>query len=134
MTWIITHPDFKKLYPFGIDIAMLQLRFPVNFTSYIFPACLPVPGMKLPSNSSCWITGWGMCNEESERLLGSWGGMRGGGGRGEGQEQRREVCLYLRGLQAKVPLAHYASFPEDWTILVLVLKMCDSKASVFSKV
>ena len=74
-----------------------------------------------------------MLNEESARLWGSWGGMRGGGGRGEGQEQRREVCLYLRGLQAKVLLAHYASFPEDWTVLVLVLKVCDSKALVFPK-
>ena len=49
------------------------------------------------------------------------------------EEQRREVCLHLRGPQAKVPLAHYASFPEDWTILVLVLKVCDSKALVFPK-
>ena len=73
---IITHPDFEKLHPFGSDIAMLQLRFPVNFTSYIIPACLPVPGMKLPSNSSCWITGWGMLNEESERVWGVAGGMR----------------------------------------------------------
>ena len=64
---------------------------------------------------------------------GGVGGMRGGGGRGEGQEQRSEVCLYLRGLQAKVFLADYASFPEDWTILVLVLKVCDSKALVFPK-
>ena len=70
---IITHPDFEKLHPLVSDIAMLQLLFPGSFT-YIIPACLPVPGMKLPSNSSCWITGWGMCNEESERLLGNWGG------------------------------------------------------------
>ncbi|XP_068410121.1 serine protease 40-like [Eschrichtius robustus] len=62
---IIMHPDFEKLHPFGSDIAMLQLLFPVNFTSYIIPACLPVPGMQLPSNSSCWITGWGMLNEET---------------------------------------------------------------------
>ena len=46
---IITHLDFERLHPFGSDIAMLQLLFPVNFTSYIIPACLPVPGMKLPS-------------------------------------------------------------------------------------
>ena len=49
------------------------------------------------------------------------------------EEQIREVCLHLRGPQAKVPLAHYASFPEDWTILVLVLKVCESKALVFPK-
>ncbi|XP_057405112.1 serine protease 40-like [Balaenoptera acutorostrata] len=65
---IIMHPDFEKLHPFGSDIAMLQLLFPVNFTSYIIPACLPVPGMQLPSNSSCWITGWGMLNEETPLL------------------------------------------------------------------
>ena len=58
------------------------------------------------------------------------------GGRRKGrrtEEQRREVCPHLRRPQAKVPLAHYASFPEDWTILVLVLKVCDSKALVFPK-
>ncbi|ELR46193.1 hypothetical protein M91_21331, partial [Bos mutus] len=65
---IITHPDFEKLHPFGSDIAMLQLLFPVNFTSYIIPACLPVPGMKLSSNSSCWIPGWGMLTEETPLL------------------------------------------------------------------
>ncbi|XP_057576671.1 putative serine protease 47 [Hippopotamus amphibius kiboko] len=65
---IITHPDFEKFHPFGSDIAMLQLLFPVNFTSYIIPACLPVPGMQLPSNSSCWITGWGMLKEETPLL------------------------------------------------------------------
>ena len=81
---IITHPDFEKLHPFGSDIAMLQLLFPVNFTSYIIPACLPVPGMKLPSNSSCWITGWGMLNEESERV---WGV---GAGDENGEEEERE--------------------------------------------
>ena len=53
--------------------------------------------------------------------------------KGRTEEQRREVCLHLRGPQAKVPLAHYASFPEDWAILVLVLEVCDSKALVFPK-
>ncbi|ELR45150.1 hypothetical protein M91_21684 [Bos mutus] len=65
---IITHPDFEKLHPFGSGIAILQLLFPVNFTSYIIPACLPVPGMKLSSNSSCWIPGWGMLTEETPLL------------------------------------------------------------------
>nr|XP_020762691.1 putative serine protease 47 isoform X2 [Odocoileus virginianus texanus] len=65
---IVTHPDFEKLHPFGSDIAMLQLLSPVNFTSSIVPACLPAPGMKLPSNSSCWITGWGMLSEETPLL------------------------------------------------------------------
>nr|XP_015292063.2 putative serine protease 47 [Macaca fascicularis] len=61
---IITHPDFEKLHPFGSDIAMLQLHLPVNFTSYVVPACLPSQDMQLPSNVSCWITGWGMLTED----------------------------------------------------------------------
>ncbi|XP_021550054.2 putative serine protease 47 [Neomonachus schauinslandi] len=63
---IIVHPDFEKRHPFGSDIVMLQLRLPVNLTSYIAPACLPSPGMQLSSSSSCWITGWGMLSEDSE--------------------------------------------------------------------
>ena len=78
-----------------------------------------------------------MLNEESERVWGVGGGDENGEeeeGEERGrrtEEQRREVCLHLRGPQAKVPLAHYASFSEDWTILVL--KVCDSKALVFPK-
>ncbi|XP_054514867.1 putative serine protease 47 [Pan troglodytes] len=64
---IITHPDFEKLHPFGSDIAMLQLHLPMNFTSYIVPVCLPSRDMQLPSNVSCWITGWGMLTEDRKR-------------------------------------------------------------------
>ncbi|XP_054365512.1 putative serine protease 47 [Mirounga angustirostris] len=63
---IIVHPDFERHHPFGSDIVMLQLRLPVNLTSYIAPACLPSPGMQLSSSLSCWITGWGMLSEDSE--------------------------------------------------------------------
>lgn len=82
---IITHPDFEKLHPFGSDIAMLQLHLPVNFTSYVVPACLPSQDMQLPSNVSCWITGWGMLTEDREGL---WErreeeGWEGDGGEGE---------------------------------------------------
>ncbi|XP_023382956.1 putative serine protease 47, partial [Pteropus vampyrus] len=61
---IITHPSFEKFHAFGNDIAMLQLHLPVNFTSYISPACLPTAGMQLPIHRSCWITGWGMLSED----------------------------------------------------------------------
>ncbi|XP_046956372.1 putative serine protease 47 [Lynx rufus] len=61
---IVVHPDFEKLHPFGSDITMLQLHVPVNFTSYVAPACLPSPGLQLSSNVSCWITGWGMLSED----------------------------------------------------------------------
>ncbi|ELW51768.1 Putative serine protease 47 [Tupaia chinensis] len=63
---IIIHPDFEKFHAFGSDIAMLQLSQPVNFTSYVVPACLPSLDLQLPSHASCWITGWGMLTEDSE--------------------------------------------------------------------
>ncbi|KAG8525154.1 putative serine protease 47, partial [Galemys pyrenaicus] len=66
---IIIHPDFEKHHVFGSDIAMLQLYLPVNFTSYVVPACLPAPGMPLPINVSCWITGWGMLAESTPLTL-----------------------------------------------------------------
>ena len=104
MSRIITHPDFEKLHPFGSDIAMLQLRFPVNFTSYIIPACLPVPGMKLPSNSSCWITGWGMLNEESEGVWGSGGDENGEEDEGEDRGAKKGGVSPLEGSPGKGPL------------------------------
>ncbi|XP_032116443.1 putative serine protease 47 [Sapajus apella] len=85
---IITHPDFEKLHPFGSDIAMLQLHPPVNFTSYIVPICLPSWNMQLPSNVSCWITGWGMLTEDREGVW-EWREDEGGEGEGGGREEGR---------------------------------------------
>ncbi|KAM9249276.1 serine protease 40-like [Dugong dugon] len=61
---IIVHPDFDKFHRMGSDIVMLQLHLPVNFTSHIVPACLPVPDAQIPTHASCWITGWGMLSED----------------------------------------------------------------------
>lgn len=89
---IVTHPDFEKLHPFGNDIAMLQLHVPVNFTSYISPACLLTPDMQLPGHLSCWITGWGMLSEDSEgvRECGR-GGLRAGRERRWSRGRRRRT-------------------------------------------
>ncbi|XP_063133058.1 putative serine protease 47 isoform X7 [Rattus norvegicus] len=65
---IINHPDFEKFHSFGSDIAMLQLRLPVNFTSYVVPACLPSKDTQLSNHTSCWITGWGMLSEDTKLL------------------------------------------------------------------
>lgn len=73
---IIKHPDFEKFHSFGSDIAMLQLRLPVNFTSYVVPACLPPKDAQLHNHTSCWITGWGMLSEDSKGK-GSWRGSEG---------------------------------------------------------
>ncbi|KAL1784432.1 contactin-associated protein-like 3 [Sigmodon hispidus] len=65
---IIKHPDFEKFHSFGSDIAILQLHLPVNFTSYVIPACLPPKDTQLPNYTSCWITGWGMISEDTKLL------------------------------------------------------------------
>ncbi|MEJ1284937.1 protease serine 47 [Cricetulus griseus] len=62
---VVKHPDFEKFHSFGSDIAMLQLHLPVNFTSYVVPACLPSKDTQLPNHTSCWITGWGMLSEDT---------------------------------------------------------------------
>ncbi|XP_006517556.1 protease, serine 47 isoform X2 [Mus musculus] len=53
---IVSHPDFEKFHSFGSDIAMLQLHLPINFTSYVVPACLPSKDTQLSNHTSCWIT------------------------------------------------------------------------------
>nr|XP_042134585.1 putative serine protease 47 isoform X1 [Peromyscus maniculatus bairdii] len=73
---IIKHPDFEKFHSFGSDIAMLQLCLPVNFTSYVVPACLPPKDTQLLNYTSCWITGWGMLSEDSKGKR-SWRGSKG---------------------------------------------------------
>lgn len=78
---IISHPDFEKFHPFGSDIAMLQLCLPVNFTSYVIPACLPPRDTGLPRHTSYWITGWGKLAEDSKKKR---------SGTGKGGRKRRE--------------------------------------------
>lgn len=119
---IIMHPDFEKLHPFGSDITMLQLHAPVNFTSYIAPACLPSPGMQLSGNLSCWITGWGMLTEDREGVWESRWGREGGktGGKaqpwppppppGKRPQDLGPLCLISRGLD------HFSSSSEKRVI------------------
>uniref|UniRef100_A0A8C6R2H8 Peptidase S1 domain-containing protein n=1 Tax=Nannospalax galili TaxID=1026970 RepID=A0A8C6R2H8_NANGA len=61
---IINHPEFEKCHPFRSDIAMLQLHLPVNFTSYVISAYLPLKDTQIPNHTSCWITGWAMLSED----------------------------------------------------------------------
>ncbi|XP_007908571.1 chymotrypsin-like elastase family member 1 [Callorhinchus milii] len=44
----------------GYDIALLKLKDPVYDNSYVEIAILPVEGQILPSQSECYITGWGL--------------------------------------------------------------------------
>ncbi|XP_053772346.1 serine protease 40 [Desmodus rotundus] len=60
---VIVHSGFNRGHFMGNDVALLQLRQAVAFTSHVLPACLPGPNTTLPAHAACWITGWGMLTE-----------------------------------------------------------------------
>uniref|UniRef100_A0A8D2DTM6 Peptidase S1 domain-containing protein n=1 Tax=Sciurus vulgaris TaxID=55149 RepID=A0A8D2DTM6_SCIVU len=41
------------------DIAIALLDFPVNYSSYIQPICLPERPFTVKAETLCWVTGWG---------------------------------------------------------------------------
>uniref|UniRef100_A0A4W3IDE6 Peptidase S1 domain-containing protein n=1 Tax=Callorhinchus milii TaxID=7868 RepID=A0A4W3IDE6_CALMI len=59
-----TNHDYSCLL-FRYDIALLKLKDPVYDNSYVEIAILPVEGQILPSQSECYITGWGLTSRKS---------------------------------------------------------------------
>ncbi|XP_034049373.1 polyserase-2-like [Thalassophryne amazonica] len=57
----IIHPSFNPSR-YGNDIALIQLRGPVNFTNYVRPICLASNSSRFYTNTTCWSTGWGQIN------------------------------------------------------------------------
>ncbi|XP_021492890.1 mast cell tryptase [Meriones unguiculatus] len=55
---IITHPTFYATQN-GADIALLELKNPVNISSHVHPVSLPPASETFPSGTLCWVTGWG---------------------------------------------------------------------------
>ncbi|XP_025029175.1 serine protease 27-like [Python bivittatus] len=60
---IIVHSNYSG-FTKGNDIALMELKSPVNFTQHIQPACFPGPSIVFPPRLGCWVAGWG--NIESE--------------------------------------------------------------------
>ncbi|KAF6084243.1 hypothetical protein HJG60_008523 [Phyllostomus discolor] len=60
---LIIHKAFNKDHFLSNDLALLQLRRPVDFTPHILPICLPEPDTMLPIYATCWVTGWGKLTE-----------------------------------------------------------------------
>ncbi|XP_072509192.1 serine protease 38-like isoform X2 [Notamacropus eugenii] len=56
---VIIHPRYKLTHPNGNDIALVQLKTPLKFTSFVLPVCLPSPTIDLQKTNTCWVTGWG---------------------------------------------------------------------------
>lgn len=67
---VLLPPDFSEDGARG-DLALLQLRRPVPLSARVQPVCLPEPGVRPPTGTPCWVTGWGSLHP---------GGEAGGGG------------------------------------------------------
>ncbi|XP_062450473.1 suppressor of tumorigenicity 14 protein isoform X2 [Rhea pennata] len=59
---IISHPNFND-YTFDYDIAVMELREPVTFSSVVKPICLPDSTHNFPAGKDLWVTGWGATAE-----------------------------------------------------------------------
>ncbi|XP_075422665.1 serine protease 27-like [Ascaphus truei] len=46
------------------DIALMKLEYPVTYTHYILPVCLPAASVTFPCGMECWVTGWGKVTYE----------------------------------------------------------------------
>ncbi|XP_040596276.1 serine protease 44-like [Mesocricetus auratus] len=68
---IIVHRDFSVMRTIVHDIALALLAFPVNYSGYIQPVCLPHKTLMVAAGTRCWVTGWGRVIEggRSSRVL-----------------------------------------------------------------
>nr|XP_004668204.2 serine protease 40-like [Jaculus jaculus] len=62
---VIVQENYNRFHYQRNDIALLQLHIPVEFNSHILPACIPENTTKVPLDSPCWISGWGMLSEDT---------------------------------------------------------------------
>lgn len=63
---IIKHPAYDP-FTYDNDMALLQLSAPVNFTTYIKPACLAAAGSTFNTGMDMWVSGWGNVNSGGEK-------------------------------------------------------------------
>ncbi|XP_074052137.1 putative serine protease 45 [Macrotis lagotis] len=65
---ILLHPKYTRRTSMIGDIALLRLSYPVNFTKYIQPICLPPPLFNLKIGTQCWVTRWSETSEKDRPL------------------------------------------------------------------
>lgn len=59
---IIAHPSYNSM-TYDYDIALLELKEPLQFTNLIHPICLPASSHVFAAGTPCWVTGWGTLRE-----------------------------------------------------------------------
>nr|XP_042700261.1 polyserase-2-like [Chrysemys picta bellii] len=55
---VIIHSDYNPS-SYASDIALVHLRTPLLYTTYILPVCLPDRSDSIANGTLCWVTGWG---------------------------------------------------------------------------
>ncbi|XP_011782161.1 PREDICTED: transmembrane protease serine 5 isoform X5 [Colobus angolensis palliatus] len=55
---IIPHPLYSA-QNHDYDVALLQLRTPLNFSDTVGAVCVPAKEQHFPKGSQCWVSGWG---------------------------------------------------------------------------
>nr|KAF6353847.1 hypothetical protein mPipKuh1_014212 [Pipistrellus kuhlii] len=64
---IVIHQDFRMLTTVENDIALILLQFPVNYSAHIQPVCFPEKRFMVPTDTDCWLTGWGKLKEKDSK-------------------------------------------------------------------
>ncbi|KAM9468577.1 suppressor of tumorigenicity 14 protein homolog isoform 2-T2 [Clarias gariepinus] len=59
---IITHADYNQM-TYDNDVALLELKQSLQFSSTVHPVCLPASSHVFPPGMPCWVTGWGAVRE-----------------------------------------------------------------------
>lgn len=59
---ITVHPNYNA-FTFDNDVAVLELSDPLEFSSTVYPLCLPDATHTFPAGKSCFVTGWGALAE-----------------------------------------------------------------------
>ncbi|MGH0165154.1 UNVERIFIED_CONTAM: hypothetical protein FKN15_065262 [Acipenser sinensis] len=62
---IVVHPQYDH-YTSDYDIALLELSASVLFNEFIQPACVPARSHFFSTETSCFVTGWGVLVEDGE--------------------------------------------------------------------
>jgi len=70
---IIVHPQYNYPVLYNNDIALIKLERPVVLNSHVNTICLPQPGVSVPLNSACYITGerglWSMTSLKTSLIF-----------------------------------------------------------------
>ncbi|XP_004697328.1 serine protease 38 [Echinops telfairi] len=56
---VIIHPMYKLRHPVGSDVALVQLKSPLEFSDSVFPVCLATTQVT-DWRLNCWAIGWGL--------------------------------------------------------------------------